>query len=278
MMEITKSVDKNYEISRVDKNYLKENQFYLAGLWRIIFARLTDLIISSLLFLILGFIFKNKANEGNWVFLFVIFSTALIWNFSYFVLLTYLLKGKTVGKIIFKIKLVKLKLNQKIKFMDIFSRELLFVIAPWCLLYVGNMLFLFLMMKYEQTSKDIYLSSGYVIYQVNYWIFLIWNIAIALSIKMQKNHQDSIDIKHQILVVLEKPKALKIKHKLVRKFVLKETPGKFDKDVLDVIGNSDEKEFYKSIYVEKPNLSENLKLEKSNQKQIESKDRGKNHE
>lgn len=278
MMEITNVIDKNYQVSTVDKNSLQENQFYLPSLWRVFFARLTDLIISSLLFLVLGFIFKNDAKENNWIFLFTIFSVALIWNFSYFVLLTYLLKGKTVGKIIFKIKLVKLKMNQKIKFIDIFSRELWFVIMPWSLLYLGNILFLFLMMKYDQTKTDIYLSSGYVVYQVNYWIFLIWNIAIATAIKLQKNHQAAVDIKHKVILVLEKPKQFKTSAKLKGKSVLKETPGKFDENILDEIGNSEEKEFYKSIHVEKPNLTENLKLEKKNQKQIEKKNKGESHE
>ncbi|ATZ18260.1 RDD family protein [Mesoplasma melaleucae] len=278
MKEITKVVDKNYEVSAVDNNSLQENQFYLPSLWRVFFARLTDLIISSLLFLILGFIFKNEAKEGNWIFLFVIFSTALIWNFSYFVLLTYLLKSKTVGKIIFRIKLVKLKINEKVRFMDIFSRELWFVIMPWCLLYLGNILFLFLMMKYDQTKTEIYLSVGAIIYQVNYWIFLIWNIAIALAIKLQKNHQAGVDMKHQVIVVLEKPKHFKTNYKSNGKYVLKETPGMFNDEILEVIGNSEEKEFYESIHVDKRNLTENLKLEKKNKKLIEEKDGGESHE
>ncbi|ATZ21811.1 RDD family protein [Mesoplasma tabanidae] len=278
MLEVTKTVDESFELSQVQENALKENQFYLPSLWRVFFARITDLIISSLLFLILGFIFKDQAKDGNWVFLFIIFSAALIWNFSYFVLLPYFLKGKTVGKIIFRIKLVKLKINEKLKFKDLFQRELWFILLPWCLLYLGNILFLFLMMKYDKTKTSIFLDLGYIVYQVNYWIFLIWNIAIALSIKLQKNHQSSADMKNKVIVVLEKTKKLKRYSNISGKSVLKETPGKFDSVILNEIGNSDEKEFYSSIHVDKPNLTENLKLEKKNRKQIEQKEKGESHE
>ncbi|AVN61230.1 RDD family protein [Mesoplasma florum] len=278
MFEVNKNVDGNYELLKVEENALKENEFYLPSLWKIFFARLTDLIISSLLFLILGFIFKDQAKEGNWIFLFIIFSAALIWNFSYFVLLPYFFNGKTVGKIIFRIKLVKFKASEKLKFKDIFERELWFILLPWCLLYLGNILFLFLMSKYDKTKSSVYLDAGYIIYQLNYWIFLIWNIAIALSIKLQKNHQASVDMKNKVIVVLEKQKQTKIYKNQSGKSVLKETPGKFDDAILNEIGNSEEKEFYNSIQVDKPSLTENLKIEKKNQKQIEQKEKGESHE
>ncbi|ATQ35745.1 hypothetical protein MENTO_v1c06130 [Mesoplasma entomophilum] len=278
MLEVTKTVDINYELSKVEKNALKENEFYLPSLWKVFFARLTDLIISSLLFLILGYIFKDQAKEGNWIFLFIIFSTALIWNFSYFVLFPYLLKGKTVGKIIFKIKLVKFKVDEKIKFKDVFQRELWFIIMPWCLLYLGNILFLFLMMKYDKTKNGVYLNLGYIIYQLNYWIFMIWNVAVGLSIKLQKNHQSSVDMKNKVIVVLEKSKQIKRYPKISTKSVMQETPGKFNEEILNQIGNSEEKEFYSSIQVDKPSLTENLKLEKKSKKQIEQKEKGESHE
>ncbi|WP_106078990.1 RDD family protein [Mesoplasma coleopterae] len=278
MLEVKKTVDINYELSKVEKNALRENEFYLPSLWKVFFARLTDLIISSLLFLILGYIFKDQAKEGNWIFLFIIFSTALIWNFSYFVLFPYFLKGKTVGKIIFKIKLVKFKVDEKLRFKDVFERELWFILMPWCLLYLGNILFLFLMMKYDETKNDIFVNSGYIIYQLNYWIFMIWNVAIGLSIKLQKNHQSSVDMKNKIIVVLEKSKQIKRYAKISDKSVLQETPGKFSEEILNQIGNSEEKEFYSSIQVDKPSLTENLKLEKKNQKQIDQKEKGESHE
>ncbi|AVN60566.1 hypothetical protein CG007_03050 [Mesoplasma entomophilum] len=278
MLEVTKTVDINYELSKVEKNALKENEFYLPSLWKVFFARLTDLIISSLLFLILGYIFKDQAKEGNWIFLFIIFSTALIWNFSYFVLFPYLLKGKTVGKIIFKIKLVKFKVDEKIRFKDVFQRELWFIIMPWCLLYLGNILFLFLMMKYDKTKNGVYLNLGYIIYQLNYWIFMIWNVAVGLSIKLQKNHQSSVDMKNKVIVVLEKAKQIKRYPEISTKSIMQETPGKFNEEILNQIGNSEEKEFYSSIQVDKPSLTENLKLEKKSQKQIEQKEKGEGHE
>ncbi|ASZ09335.1 RDD family protein [Mesoplasma chauliocola] len=276
MMEISKTVDKNYGVSKTNENSLKDNEFYIPSLWRVFFARLTDLFISSIPFLIVGFVLRNQANDGDWINLFVIFTSALIWNFSYFVLLTHFLKGKTVGKIIFKIKLVKFNINEKIKFIDILKRELWFILMPWCFLYLGNILFLLLMSKYNKTENATYFNVGYIVYQINYWIFLVWNLAIGVSIRLQKNHQSGVDMKSKIYVVSEKPKKVVLSKPKTSKLVLEQTPGKFEQEILNEIGNSDEKEFYESINVDKPSLTENLKLENKNKKQIEQKEREKN--
>ncbi|WP_026389571.1 RDD family protein [[Acholeplasma] multilocale] len=282
------NVNKIQELELRDENIsaLTEDKktYRLANIYRVLFARLFDFILASLPGFIVGIILKpgSEANIENWSLMFATLGTNLAFLTLYFVIIPFFLNGNTLGKIIFRIKMVQEE-DKKITFGALAAREAFFILIPWAVTLITQII-AFLIFKQvdvdQENSKAIY-AVGVIIGQIGYLLFAGWLILIGLSIKVQDQQQSFIDIKFGIFVVnaiAEEDKVIIKKEKQDKKLSredkhisLTEQPGNFNQEMIDEIYVSEREEFKKSINVEKQNLIENLKIEQAKKKEIEMK-------
>ncbi|WP_342224637.1 RDD family protein [Spiroplasma endosymbiont of Asaphidion curtum] len=130
-----------------DKNTIrKKSQYLLVTLWKVIFARVIDyIIISMIIFIITWGIYQNQY-LNDWQKAIINHLSALSLLMSYFVMMPYFCQGRTIAKFIFRFKLIK-EGKKKIRIWDLLYRELFITIVPWVILIISN-LFVSLVFKY----------------------------------------------------------------------------------------------------------------------------------
>ncbi|WFQ90769.1 RDD family protein [Mycoplasma feriruminatoris] len=216
---------------------LENNNFKLASLWKVFFARLFDLLICSIPLIIMSIFWKTKT--GDIISLITKYLVSFLWSFFYFIVLSYLLKGNSVCKKLFKIELKSLTSN-KIKFKQVLIREIWFIFIPLFIGFIFTLIFAFLLPTSYLKSQAWRISLSLIVYQIGLVIVLFWFLGLMISIRLQTNHQSFIDIKLKLLVV-EKQKIIENKqddsnHILTRNdkhISLNEQPGNFDLEFID---------------------------------------------
>ncbi|UWD35183.1 RDD family protein [Mycoplasma cottewii] len=268
--------NKNYSlVEYTDKNKkLNDNQFSLASVWKLLFARLFDLIIGSIPMILIDLLWKSQ--PGDVVILLTRYLISIIWMFLYFVVLTWILKGQSLSKKIFKLQLISLD-KKPITFKDIFLRELVFIFAPFLIGMISTTIFALILPVNINNDNRFRIFISAIIYQFGLIIVFFWWLVIMISIKFQKLHQANIDIKLH-LVVVDKKQQVKIQKHDFNKILtrdekhvsLSDQPGNFDIDFIDEIQNEEEINYNKSINLKKQDIK-TLKLENQNEtKLIES--------
>ncbi|AGJ90545.1 RDD family protein [Mycoplasma putrefaciens] len=254
---------------------LKDNQYCLASVWKILFARLFDLLIASMPMILISLLWKLQ--PGDLVLLIVRYLIVGVWMFVYFVVFCWLLKAQSLGKRLFKIQLISLK-KHKITFKDLFLREAVFIFIPWLIGVVCSILLAWLLPSQFSEKNKIWISFSVLIYQIGLIIVLLWWVVILISVKFHKLHQASIDIKLKLVVVETKPAQKSSKNDLNQKLLrddqhisLTQQPGNFDLEFIDQIKNQEKYEYQKSINLKRKKPIGQLKLDsKEPIKQIES--------
>ncbi|PPE04670.1 hypothetical protein EELLY_v1c03500 [Entomoplasma ellychniae] len=256
------------KVSIIDKNLLNYEyiNYELASLYKVFFARLLDLLISSSIFLILSLIMKQFSHQSVLLFLFTFFISVII-NFAYFVFLPYFLKGKTFGKIIFGLKIVKNKKDSKLKFSNILFREIFLLLGEWMTYYLLLLIFLVMISKGRQTNNILYTRIGIIIFFINNLLLLVWVTALLINIKFQKNHQCNYDLKHKIFIVKKITNISTSEKKF--EITLKETPGFLKKENLGDIFKENESI---SLSVDKNKLKSEKQKTKEKNKEIDTKE------
>ncbi|WP_342263290.1 MULTISPECIES: RDD family protein [unclassified Spiroplasma] len=124
----------------------KKTPYFLVKLWKVIFARVIDyVIISMIIFIISWGIYQNQY-LNDWQKAIINHFSALSLLMSYFVMMPYFCQGRTIAKFIFCFKLIKEGQN-KIRIWNLLYRELFITIIPWVILIISN-LFVSLVFKY----------------------------------------------------------------------------------------------------------------------------------
>ncbi|EOA07388.1 Hypothetical protein, predicted transmembrane protein [Mycoplasma yeatsii 13926] len=262
-------------VEYTDKNKkLEDNQFSLASVWKLLFARLFDLIIGSIPMVLIDLLWKSQ--PGDVVILLTRYLISIIWMFLYFVVLTWTLKGQSLSKKIFKLQLISLE-KKPITFKDIFLRELVFIFAPFLIGMISTTIFALILPVNINNDNRFRIFISAIIYQFGLIIVFFWWLVIMISIKFQKLHQANIDIKLHLVVVYKKQQVKIQKHdfnKMLKRdekhVSLTDQPGNFDNDFIYEIQNEEEINYNKSINLKKQDIK-TLKLENQNQtKLIES--------
>ncbi|WP_027063591.1 RDD family protein [Mesoplasma seiffertii] len=262
--------DKGQEIS-LDN----ENAFRLASIYKVLFARLFDLFLASLPGFTLTFIFKIEPGQWGLALGMLVISLAIMT--IYFVVLPYFFKGNTLGKYLFKIRLVNYE--HKVLFKALVAREAFFLLVPWMVMLIAQITAILIMGPYkddEPISSSLF-NLAKIIVNLSYLFYTLWLLFLCLEIKLQAQQRSFVDIKFNLYVVETKPKAIKVNQQnqanLKRSdshIALADQPGNFDTTVIKEIAIDELSEFEQSISVDKQNLLENLKLETEKKKQIES--------
>jgi len=231
----------------VRSKQVEKKQYKLASLTRITFARLFDLLLVSIFQFLVSFFVGTKS--GDLTSLAIVMSSNLVILMVYFIGLPCLLHGNTLGKLIFNLRLKVQSEDQKVRWYMIFLREIYFWLTPWLISLIATILAIVIL---KGNQNDGFQFSANFIFNLGYLFFLFWYLFLALTIKIQKQHQSGIDLKFDLYVVNAKPLLKSEEKKVVSRQVydhisLTEMPGNFNDDNLKELVNDQEKEFNKSI-------------------------------
>ncbi|WP_434325662.1 RDD family protein [Mycoplasma leachii] len=223
--------------SKTNDFKLDINNYKLASLWKVFFARLFDLLICSIPLIIISIFFKIKT--GDIVGLLAKYLVSFVWTFFYFVVLSFLLKGNSCCKKLFKIELKSLN-TKKISFKQVLVREIWFIFIPLFIGFIFTIIFALLLPSNFVKKQAWRISLSLIIYQIGLVIVLFWFLGLMISIRLQTNHQSFIDIKLN-LIVIEKQKTIvnrqiksnKILTRNDKHISLNEQPGNFDLEFIN---------------------------------------------
>ncbi|WP_339034311.1 RDD family protein [Spiroplasma endosymbiont of Cantharis rufa] len=205
-------------------------------LGRIFFARLFDIIICSIPTLLLSFL--NPIHDLKSLLINIPVSQIVL--FFYFVLLPYLCKGNTLGKLIFNLRLKKIN-NEKIRISEMFLRELYFLYVPLFFLLIIQIIMGVILFTTPKDSDNMILLK--IINNIGYTFLAMWFIYIPLTIYLQKDNIASIDLKLKIRAYfLEKIVVVEKKYESINHIHLqKNRPGKIDlEEIKKITGEEDE--------------------------------------
>ncbi|AUB31155.1 RDD family protein [Spiroplasma floricola] len=221
-----------------DKKPLEKSSHKLVKphLGRIFLSRLFDIIICSIPTIVLSFL--NPIHDWKTFLINIPISQTIL--FLYFILIPYFLKGNTLGKLIFNLRLKK-EDESKIKLKDIFFREFYFLYIPLLFQIVVQIIMgIIIFTNSKDTDLNFVLK---IINSIGYTFLAMWFIYIPLTIYLQKENISSIDLKLNTRVYyLEK--ILVFEKKEVNKkhvHLENEKPGKIDISEIDkIIGEENE--------------------------------------
>ncbi|AUF83814.1 RDD family protein [Mesoplasma syrphidae] len=268
--DMVKLEDKDHEIS-----LNQENAYRLASIYKVLFARLFDLFLASTPGFVLTFVFKIE--PAQWALALGMLFASLLIMAVYFVLVPFLLKGNTIGKFLFKIRLVNYE--HKVSMKALISREAFFLFIPWVVMLVAQITAILLMGPYNEDKpiNNSIFNLAKIIVNLSYLFYTLWLLFLCLEIKLQEQQRSFVDIKFGLYVVESKPKIAKAKKEFTRilkrseeHIALSDQPGNFDENVLKEIAVDELSEFNQSISLDKKNLLENLKVESEKKKQLET--------
>lgn len=184
---------------------VNETPYRLASIYRVLFARIFDLVLSS----IPGIILRALVTiyPGQWGLMIGILFSSLGFILLYFVVVPFLLKGNTLGKLIFGIRLKK-KGQIKVGFWSLLAREAYFMLIPWAVSIIFQVIAISIMSPYvnsDQTGWAPATKTAILLTQMAYVFYAIWLIFIGVTIKVQAKHQALIDLKLHLYVVEKDP-------------------------------------------------------------------------
>lgn len=267
-----------------------EKTYRLANIYRIMFARLFDLLLSAIPGIVINSVLMSKPeNIGNWPLIIGVLVGTFVWTIIYFVILPLFFHGNTFGKLILNIRLKRKSGNKKISFWMLMIREAYFTFIPWLVVVIAQVIAVAIMGNYQDETLNQspgLIAASLVINLANIF-YILWLSFVAVTIKIQQHHQASIDLKFHLFVVNkiaieDEMKTVTSKSKKIQRtdehVSLTDQPGNFDQTVLNDLHISVEDEIKASIYLDKDNLVEDLMIEKAKKELIETKEQTKKEE
>ncbi len=239
-------------INKLFKDIKINNYYYnLAKTWKIILARIFDLFLSSIIPIILTFIFfikpsKNKI-DNYFVFPFLLLLIGFICLIIYFLIIPYFGNSKTLGRLIFGILLYH---ENKIKFKHIFIREIFIIFIPWFIGITTNLLCCLIFKinigkELDNNSNNIAQNSPVIwILKFTSTFYFIWYFIMIISIIFDKKNQVFYDYKMKIFMLSKVSKIEFIKNKNNKEINREKNPhihlsidqpGNINRDALDEI-------------------------------------------
>ncbi|WP_342252668.1 RDD family protein [Spiroplasma endosymbiont of Amphibalanus improvisus] len=181
-----------------------KKSFLLASRKRIIFARLLDIIFSSVVPLPLTLTFSNWSNGHNEYFLLLIFITFL-WFLLYFVVIPFFWYGRTFMKWVFKIRLVTNR--KKLTFISILSREMIIIFLPW---FVELLVDLIVVKIFGIDFSELINNPDdnkwpVLIFQIASSFYIFWFLGLIIGICLNDDRQFFMD-RTLDLYIIQKPK------------------------------------------------------------------------
>ncbi|ATZ19007.1 hypothetical protein ESOMN_v1c06250 [Williamsoniiplasma somnilux] len=261
-----------------------EKHYRLASIYKVMFARLFDLLLSAIPGIVINIVLMQRDEFiGNWGMLIGIIIATFCWVIIYFVVMPWFLKGQTLGKLLFNIRLMKKGENKKVTLLALFLREAYFNVVPWLIVVIAQIVSVILMSNFQtdEVSKSPGLIPAIIIVNISNLIYALWMGIVALTIKVQADHQAGIDMKLGLYVVdklaiEDEIKIVREDSKMSRKqkhVSLAEQPGNFDQDMINDLYISESDEPLSSIYVEESQHLENFQIEQERKKFLEQKNR-----
>ncbi|AOG60059.1 hypothetical protein SHELI_v1c01040 [Spiroplasma helicoides] len=179
-------------------------------LGRVFFARLFDLLFCSIPTIFLFFFYPSR----DWSSAFVSVAVNLLVLFFYLVVLSFILKGNSFGKLIFNLRIKKSD-EKKLLFRDVFYREIYYVFIPTFIQIFFQIIIILVFQKVTNEGKRDEDAENLIILLQNlsYLFYFCWYLYICITIVLQKNHLSSIDIKRNT-IILHKLKTIKINKKI----------------------------------------------------------------
>lgn len=182
-------------------------------LGRIFFARLIDVILTSIPSFILAFFF----HVNGWVDATIVTLIGFVLTFSYFVVIPTFIMGMTLGKLILRIKIEREEKN--ISFWALLVRETYYMFIPSLLLLIGQsttVLVYYFMSKNANIEVEAIASTIQLIQNIGYLVYVCWYLYICLTIALQKNYQSAVDYKLKIFPALIVKKTTIIRQEAVK--------------------------------------------------------------
>ncbi|AVP49450.1 RDD family protein [Williamsoniiplasma luminosum] len=229
---------------RTKANVYSEKKYQIANVYRIFFARFFDLLILAIPWVILNATWKST--PGDWLPIIVLVTSSFLATIVYFVIIPYWTKGNTLGKLLFQIRL-KQKGKGKPDFLPLLFRESYFLLIPWFLAFLFQVITILI---FQSTTKDKETADAIwmlvFLKNIGFLFYGLWLFFVGMSIKFQKNHQASVDLKYGVYVVYKeefhgwsKPNKDKLITNQETHVSLKEQPGNFNEDQIEEIQNID---------------------------------------
>ncbi|WP_339021044.1 RDD family protein [Spiroplasma endosymbiont of Atherix ibis] len=221
-----------------NKSHLKKSSHKLVKphLGRIFLSRLFDIIICSVPTIVLSFL--NPIHD--WKTFLINISISQVILFVYFILVPYFLKGNTLGKLIFNLRLKK-EDQSKIKLKDILFREFYFLYIPLLFQIIVQIIMgIIIFTNSKETDLSFVLR---IINSIGYTFLAIWFIYIPLTIYLQEENISSVDLKLNIRVYYLEKILIFEKKEIYKKHIHLENdrPGKVDVSEIDkIIGEENE--------------------------------------
>lgn len=200
-------------ITALSEKNSSPQEIALPHLGRVFFARLFDVFVSSIPSLILVFVFLIQ----NWLGAFLVVLVSLVSAFIYFIFIPFFTKATTLGKLIFKIRLIRKE--KPIKFWAITIREIYYEFIPRLILIISQIVAIIIFVSVSdehQLENDDFISVLNLVNNLGYLFYVCWYAFICITIYLQKNHQSSIDYKLKIFCIkiikekqIKTPKSIK---------------------------------------------------------------------
>ncbi|PPE04166.1 RDD family protein [Williamsoniiplasma lucivorax] len=225
-------------------NTYAEKQYEIANIYRVFFARLFDLFLLAIPFIVVNAVCKPK--QGEWIPLIIIVSSSFVFTVIYFIIIPYFLKGNTLGKLLLQIRL-KQKGKRKPDLLPLFLRESYFLLIPWLVALIFQIITVLLLQNSDKNSQyTIWILL--LLRNVGFIFYGLWLFFVGISIKLQKTQQASIDLKFHIYVVYKeefkgwvKPNKDKVMTNQDTHVSLKAQPGNLSKEQIEEIQNIEHK-------------------------------------
>ncbi len=180
---------------------IEDKNYKLAKTWSVVFSGLFDLCFSSAITIIISLIFHHLHIEST-LLLSLLIVLSFIIMIIYYLIIPYFCKTKTLGRLIFRIKLY---CKNGIKFKHLLIREAFIIFIPW---FIGIFTNLFLLVYFhvdinsifiEPTSKE--QSISLFIFRFTSTIYSIWYLILLVGLLIDKNNQLFYDYKLKIYML-----------------------------------------------------------------------------
>lgn len=175
-------------------------KYQISSIVRIFFARMFDIILSSLIPLVLDFTnrFWNLSLTITFVIMVLVTLSILI---IYFILIPYFWQGQTCGKFLLRIKLVNSKNLWKFRYL--ITREVFIIFIPWIIQITCNLIIalVFKLNLSKVVADDNTHPAALIILRSSTAFYFFWFLGLTLAVAFDDKHQFFIDHKNNIFIV-----------------------------------------------------------------------------
>ncbi len=182
-------------------DFIIDNKVYnIATKKRIFFARFFDLVFSSIPTIILAVIFQSFIHHFKNIYIapLILLIVGFVWLVFYFILIPWLCKTKTLGKLFFGLILYKENKN-KIKLWEILIREIFIIFIPWIVGVCTNIIaFLVFKIDINNITNN---SQTLLIMRITTSFYVVWYLFMIIGLFIDKKNQLFFDFHLKIYIL-----------------------------------------------------------------------------